>query len=119
MNHNKSGTIAVGAPNSAMRRITESMSAIEKRAGHMPGPWRIGYGGMDGDTTATITSAFAEYPICQLEPLGYVQANARLIAAAPELLAALRYIYNQEPAGITKSAYSKVKAAIAKAEGKV
>lgn len=56
-------------------------------AQHTPGPWQIGYGGMDGDDFATITSKFAEYPICQLEPQGYNKANAALIARAPDLLA--------------------------------
>jgi hypothetical protein len=70
-----------------------------RKPAYTSGPWRIGYGGMDGDTTATITSAFAEYPICQLEPLGYVQANARLIAAAPRMFQALERVNDsvQEP----------------------
>jgi len=53
---------------------------------YTPGPWKILYGGMDDDLFATIGSSFGEYPICQLEPMGYNQANAHLIAAAPELL---------------------------------
>jgi len=56
---------------------------------HTPGPWAIGYGGTDGDDYAVVVSPHSQYPVCNLEPRGYTQANARLIAAAPDLLAAL------------------------------
>src|SRR3990167_8367378 len=72
--------------------VSEAASALdyftEEEIKHTLGPWAIGYGGMEGDTFATITSAFSKFPICQLEPNGYNPANARLIAAAPALLAA-------------------------------
>lgn len=58
------------------------------------GPWKIGFGGMADDTFATITSDFAEYPICQLEPRGYSQANAQLIAASRELYDAAECAYS-------------------------
>jgi hypothetical protein len=91
-----------------------------RKPAYTSGPWRIGYGGMDGDTTATITSPFVEYPICQLEPLGYVQANARLIAAAPELLeAARKLMFHLTGIGVFPNAVVEMQAAIAKAEGKV
>ena len=61
---------------------------------HTPGPWAIGFGGMESDTSATITSPYARYSIAQLDPPGYNQANARLIAAAPELLKALTELTN-------------------------
>lgn len=44
---------------------------------------------MDGDDSAAIVSPHQDYAICNLEPRGYVQANAKLIAASPELLSAL------------------------------
>lgn len=60
--------------------------------GHTPGPWLIGYGGCEGDDYAVITSPHSSRAICNLEPQDYLKANAelisnaRLIAAAPELL---------------------------------
>jgi hypothetical protein len=59
-------------------------------AKHTKGPWAIGYGGQDSDDYAVIVSPHASQPIAALEPLGYTQANAKLIAAAPELLRACR-----------------------------
>ena len=60
---------------------------------HTPTPWAIGYGGMAGDDFAIITSKFAEYPICHLEPRGYLKANAghivRCVNAHDYLVAAL------------------------------
>jgi hypothetical protein len=102
------------------------------------GPWAVGYGSNNSDDYATITSRFQEHPIAQLEPLGYSQANARLIAAAPELLEALKLTLPQlaHPArcGFVRPSeewvehgsmnfdncsceIAAVKAAIAKAEG--
>lgn len=73
---------------------------------HTPGPWRIAY---DGRGNPVITAGFAADPVTQarhvwvttlapldLGPLWYRideaerEANAHLIAAAPQLLAALR-----------------------------
>lgn len=61
---------------------------IVKNLTHTPGPWHIAYGGRDGDDYAVIGSKHADQAICNLEPRGYNPANARLIAAAPELLEA-------------------------------
>ena len=52
--------------------------------------------------------------------IGYRPANARLIAAAPELLAALQGLLNLEPPLLSakeKKAYAAARAAIAKATG--
>ena len=57
---------------------------------HTPGPWHIAYGGQYADDYAIIGSKFSERAVCNMEPRDYVQANARLIAAAPELLEALK-----------------------------
>ena len=56
-----------------------------------PGKWKIGYGGMEGDDYAVITSSHSTRSICNLEPQDYVYGNARLIAAAPEMYEALKY----------------------------
>jgi hypothetical protein len=66
---------------------------------HTPGPWHIAFGGMDGDDFAVIGSKHSERAVCNLEPRDYTQANARLIAAAPELLQALDEIVAEWDAG--------------------
>lgn len=48
--------------------------------------WYINMGGMDGDDYAVIGERGRRRPVCHLEPRDYTQANARLIAAAPDLL---------------------------------
>jgi hypothetical protein len=62
---------------------------------HTPGPWHVAFGGKDTDDYAIIGSKFSERAICNMEPRDYVQANARLIAAAPELLEALKGLLDQ------------------------
>jgi len=51
------------------------------------GPWNIHFGGLEGDDFAVIDSPFKENGrgICNLEPGQYEQANAFLIAAAPDM----------------------------------
>jgi hypothetical protein len=93
---------------------------------HTPGPWRIvktdGFSGIVGNDNGDIVT-----------PTGPRLSDARLIAAAPELLEALRGFANlaeysdivnsmatvlrpHERAGFVES-FSKARAAIAKAEG--
>lgn len=64
-------------------------------AKHTPGPWKVWHGGGPNDGYFTIGSDMehrggivAEYTVPAPRPDGEVQANARLIAAAPDLLAA-------------------------------
>lgn len=90
---------------------------------HASGPWKIGYGGQECDDYAVITSPHVESAIAHLEPAGYSPANARLIAAAPELLEALRFavkrveLANAEGDPILSAWLPDAKAAIAKAAG--
>ena len=93
---------------------------------HTPGPWALCQAndgrmsiraGIDGDDSVLSLAAFQR------------DADARLIAAAPELLEALQAILNVEGAAIAGSRlgawqgldakyhFDKVRAAIAKAEG--
>jgi hypothetical protein len=78
---------------------------------HTPGPWRVDFGGIY--IRAEDGTRICEYGID--EPY---EANARLIAAAPELLAALQRIASSdnpyEPCGW---AIKTAQAAIAKATG--
>ena len=89
---------------------------------HTPGPWAVKaeefIDGADGSPVARVYSR-------QTRAAEDLKANADLIAAAPEMLEALYYILNIEGAcfGADESwnldwHWSKVRAAIAKAEGR-
>jgi len=81
---------------------------------HTPGPWNL------------ITTEFAGGPATKVEGICIVfghgkipDANARLIAAAPELLAALKGIIECDgrwPDGTSDNAMNTARAAIAKAK---
>ena len=88
---------------------------------HTPGPWHIGvrtfHAGRDvyvpkGEPVAVADDAITATP--------EAEANARLIAAAPDMLAALRELVVNNmghPKGITVPQLDKARAAIAKATG--
>jgi hypothetical protein len=90
-------------------------------AAHTPGPWEI-----DGDW---IITADAGIPICELpldnevewgapDLIAEVKSTARLISAAPDLLAALQELVGQRDAHFhTVPAWDAARAAIAKATG--
>lgn len=88
---------------------------------HTPGPW-----GIDRDDRGVIDSIgpvtwWAKYAADG--GLDASDADARLIAAAPELLEALLYIVNDTPtpggdAELTAEGYNRACAVIAKAEGR-
>lgn len=105
---------------------------------HTPGPWWVDRHGavvarVDGDARQ-VAMACGEAPMHDdrsAEPpdTGVVQsANARLIAAAPDLLEALRFLLREEPniyegrleasLYVTVDALEFARAAITKAEGK-
>lgn len=104
---------------------------------HTPGPWRVGSNSVGGPTitTADKRSTIADIRTCGGVHCGGPQhpettANARLIAAAPDLLEALREmvagdteaIEDAERIGIPfpdemLATYNKACAAIAKATG--
>lgn len=67
------------------------------KAQHTPGPWRrSGMAGKNKFTCPAIYSAKTDQTVCTLgsprdgKPFDNAQANARLIAAAPDLLKALK-----------------------------
>ena len=81
---------------------------------HTPGPWHC-----NGQTVyGPLTEGDRDY-ICTCGDVVHDEhaANARLIAAAPELLAALRGIMAHEARYVDSLSYSTAKAAIAKAQG--
>lgn len=96
------------------------------RQKHSPGPWDI------HDTASLETSIYAANKVCTLaKPSGFyrspaeTEANARLIAAAPELLEALREVSVYLGMLLTETQDIKknqmllnAAAAISKAEGK-
>lgn len=95
---------------------------------HTPGPWKICDHGED---TIAITDELQDYGICVVgsAPIKQVRANAHLIAAAPEMLAALQkalpFLIDLAQASDDESNYradtndfrKKIEAVIAKARG--
>jgi hypothetical protein len=90
---------------------------------HTPGPWAVGdrWGEQNGDAVFVSSGGF---PVCAIT--GYhgretSEANARLIAAAPDLLVALKaaLVFSTDDDGAVwaDSAIAKAEAAIARAEG--
>jgi hypothetical protein len=60
--------------------------------GATPGPWRsvcIGHGGIDSDVPVYVVRSESHGVVCEF----LYEADARLIAAAPKLLAALRRLF--------------------------
>ena len=100
---------------------------------YTPGPWKaamIGdYPGPGGKFTVCqdtndIRTMVCEMPHSAISGHGVREANARLIAAAPEMLEALEAVkrweeYDPDDAGMLPSpVYDKLCAAVAKAEGR-
>lgn len=109
-------------------RVTAEKSEVQ----HTPGPWSVGYRALNVQAPSEKGGTF---PVCDIRGWGYLtgnghgalglpadeavaiqEANARLIAAAPELLEALKdakfALYGNGWAN------PKMEAAIAKAEGR-
>ncbi len=103
------------------------MSAKSKTTtAHTPGPWQV----WDVSSLSVVCGPFPD----QLMPFSKVvcsihkdltkhEANARLIAAAPELLAALQYIVSDTPesgadAELTTTGYNLACVAIARITGR-
>ena len=86
---------------------------------HTPGPWDMDegdYGIYQIETSDQIAEVFSHHPDEELK------ANARLIAAAPELLEALRELLEYDGGAFCVCddpyAMDRARAAIAKAEGR-
>jgi len=121
------------------RNVTERQRELEKRqrVTHTPGPWRIGmrngansnlvyaHNGVDQYHDDAICSVYGMYQHAEIsaqkENSGL--ANARLIAAAPDLLDALKKIMAvtifraDDLTGEQVEAWTKARTAIAKATG--
>lgn len=83
-------------------------------AGHTPGPWSF-----DGPLSSIIVwGAEPDIRVCFMTSDGPAKANARLIAAAPDLLEALRAFIAEADAGhVTIETDKAARAAIARATG--
>ena len=100
-------------------------------AKHTPGPWAVSYSadGMTVDTAKPVRfnlTTAGTAVVCNVFPYHDAEhfsgeANARLIAAAPELLASLRWALGamaaRNPVWTEGENYAQARAAIAKAEG--
>ena len=87
---------------------------------HTPGPWAVKH--HEDTDTYSIYVAGQEWNSWTVAALGYAkedEANARLIAAAPDLLEALQYMLEVCPSinQQGKEAHLRAHAAIAKATG--
>lgn len=97
---------------------------VTQNATHTPGPWKFKKGAKNDDKTrgtlGEIESGGGFYlaaiwaDVEELEP--YAEANARLMAAAPDLLAALKML-SDSGVNLAEPIESAMLAAIAKAEG--
>lgn len=89
------------------------MSRVTEKAQHTPGPWTL-------DPGANGWSLINNGQDVTAEPFDCSEADARLIAAAPEMLAALRRFLTAEreqSEGIRSQAAAMARVAIAQAEG--
>lgn len=92
-------------------------------AGHTPGPWKYGHLGTD---VLWIGPDYNQPPVAHVDhDMEYARdnslANARLIAAVPELLAAglmLLEACDKGDADMGMDGYDALRAALAKAEGR-
>lgn len=86
---------------------------------HTPGPWHVGKDHEAGISKGYFVGGGGCVRANMVGPAGNQEANARLIAAAPDILEALRQmVANAEADGKTyRSCYTQAVAAIAKAEG--
>ena len=101
---------------------------MSKIKGHTPGPWRYAEtSGRDGgqltpESVTVFSLSDAELAPCRAygDTLEQMWANARLIAAAPELYAALDYLVRARDKGwkIDETGWDHARAAIARATGK-
>jgi hypothetical protein len=101
---------------------------------HTPGPWRVDICTPESgksiavhvDTRAVKAGRVMVVALCGRPGVTYVEANARLIAAAPELFAAVKaaeqffddQIHCRKPTQKWTEYVAQIRAAIASAEGK-
>ena len=93
---------------------------MTERAEHTPSPWSLDE---KEPGELWISNVDRSYPVCMVTASGNVterdKADARLIAAAPDLLAACQEFVRKVECGEAKStrSYEQMKAAISRATG--
>ena len=91
---------------------------MEQKAAHTPAPWHFKKLAMHDGGHVVMFTAQNGQRTHRLDCAGeFKEADARLIAAAPELLAACRLVEQAQRDGDYMTAFRAVSAAIAKAEG--
>jgi len=96
---------------------------------HTPGPWQViednhddyeeGHIAIEADEAGRdVAVVVSTNPESQVDLSPEEWANARLIAAAPELLEALRLLVMLDQSSIDDGDWQRARAAIAKAEGR-
>lgn len=103
-----------------------------KTTKHTPGPWSVLYSSnvypsIHGKDSAPVATLYAHTPNrCEHDVFDNSEANARLIAAAPELFEALEYslntltvVLNDTPDVGLLNIKAKIENAIAKARGEL
>ena len=96
---------------------------MEQKAAHTPGPWNCNRSSASGYDI--VCSENSPTDVCVIsrrdKTTGEIDANARLIASAPDLIEALRAVVATEiylpDHPQRQAAYRNARAAIAKAEG--
>ena len=89
----------------------------KRETSHTPGPWEV----FESHTGHWVMDSAEQGAVCKLEWCLEAEANARLIASAPEMLSVLKRLCSKFGTccdGAPWSALQEARAAIAKAEGK-
>lgn len=108
------------------------MNSVYEISGHTPGPWRTKRSLTqmcdDGTTVASLGGEIPWWIFSDADTHGDREADARLVSAAPELLAALRFMVEVFGPGVDSygpgagpgeiDSVAQARAAIAAAEGR-
>ena len=91
---------------------------MDQKTTHTPGPWNCNRSSASGYDIVCAENLPVD--VCVIsrrdKTTGEIDANARLIAAAPELLTALKFVLSAH-GGQLEAAFAQARDAIAKAEG--
>lgn len=85
----------------------------KQKTSHTPGPWEV----FESHTGHYVLDSAEQAAVCKLEWCLEAEANARLIASAPDLLSVLKRLCSKAGACCDGGAWREARAAIAKAEG--
>ena len=86
----------------------------KQKTSHTPGPWEV----FESHTGIYILDSAEQAAVCKLEWCLEAEANARLIASAPELLALLRRICYKVAVCNDGGVWREARATIDKVEGR-